>query len=88
MVWALRHLARAATIDPPPEFGPFVATLRDANRPSLADGPHGSASFLFGDAGLDLLHWTVHTSEALARRLLDTVQGNACATRSYAGMTA
>lgn len=28
-----------------------------------------------GGGGLDLLHWTVHPSEALARRLFDTVLG-------------
>ena len=76
VVWALRHLARCGAIDAPPDFAAFVATLRDANRLQLADSHHGMASYLFGDAGLDLLHWTLQPGQALAQRLFDTVQGN------------
>ena len=76
VIWALRYLARVGAIKPPPDFLPFVATLREANRPLLAGHPHGTASYLFGDAGLDLLHWTLQPGGALAQRLFDTVQGN------------
>jgi Lanthionine synthetase C-like protein len=76
VVWALRHLARQGVIDAVPDFTAYVATLRDANRPVLADHPHGSASFLFGEAGLDLLDWTLRPDDAVAQRLFDTVRGN------------
>jgi len=76
VIWALRHLARSGAIGALPDFTPFVATLRAANRPLLADSQHGSASYLFGDAGLDLLHWTLQPDDALEQRLFDTVQGN------------
>jgi hypothetical protein len=55
VVWALRYLAQAGAIHGLPDFTPFVAMLREANRALLADSQHGSASYLFGDAGLDLL---------------------------------
>ncbi|MDP3820882.1 MAG: LanC-like protein [Burkholderiales bacterium] len=76
VIWALRHLAQGGAIEALPDFTPFVATLREANRPLLADSHHGSASYLFGDAGLDLLHWALQPDEAVARRLFDTVRGN------------
>ena len=76
VVWALRHLWQGGAIQAPPDFTPLVATLREANRPLLADSQHGSASYLFGDSGLDLLHWTLQPAPALAQRLFDTVQGN------------
>src|SRR5664279_151263 len=58
VIWALRHLAKRGAIEGLPHFTRFVPTLREANRPLLADYQHGTASYLFGDAGLDLLHWT------------------------------
>jgi len=76
VIWALRHLAQGGEIEALPDFTPFVATLREANRPMLADSQHGSASYLCGDAGLDLLHWTLQPDKALGERLFDTVQGN------------
>jgi hypothetical protein len=76
VIWSLRHLAQGGAIDAPPDFTPFVATLRQANRPLLAGREHGTASYLFGDAGLDLLHWTLQPDAALAQRLFDAVQGN------------
>ena len=76
VIWALRHLEQCGAIEALPDFTPFVATLREANRPLLAPYQHGSASYLFGDAGLDLLHWTLQPSETLEQRLFDTVQGN------------
>src|SRR5947207_3176773 len=51
VIWALRHLAQSGAIGALPDFTPFVATLREANRPLLADSQHGSASYLFGDGG-------------------------------------
>ena len=76
VIWALRHLELRGAIEALPDFAPFVATLREANRPLLADSHHGSASCLFGDAGLDLLHWTLQPDPALGQRLFATVQGN------------
>ena len=67
VIWALRHLAQAGVIEALPDFIPFVATLRDANQPLLADNHNGSASYLFGDAGLDLLHWALQPGEAVAQ---------------------
>lgn len=76
VIWALRHLAQHGATETWPDFTPFVATLREANRPLLADSQHGNASYLFGDAGLLLLHWTLQPDEALGRQLFDTVQDN------------
>lgn len=76
VIWALQYLAQRGAIEASPDFTPFVGTLREANRPLLADSQHGSASYLFGDAGLDLLHWTVQPNKVLGQRLFDTVQGN------------
>jgi hypothetical protein len=76
VVWALRHLAQAGAIAPVPDFSDFVATLRLANRPLLAESKHGTASYLFGDSGLDLLHWTLQPGAEVAQRLFDCVQGN------------
>jgi hypothetical protein len=76
VIWALRYLKQGGAIEALPDFTPFVATLRETNRPLLADSQHGSASYLFGDAGLDLLHWTLQPDKALEQRLFDTVQGN------------
>ena len=57
-------------------FQALCRHVGEANRRLLADSQHGSASYLFGDAGLDLLHWTFHPNPALGQRLFDTVQGN------------
>jgi len=76
VIWALRHLVQHGATETWPDFTPFVATLREANKPLLADSRHGSATYLFGDAGLLLLHWTLQPDEALARQLFDTVHGN------------
>ena len=76
VIWALQHLWKSGAVETLPDFRPFVGTLRESNQPLLADSRHGNASFLFGDAGLDLLHWTLQPSEALSQRLFRTVQGN------------
>ncbi len=76
VIWALRHLAQSGAIEELPDFTAFVATLREANRPFLADSQHGSASYLLGDAGIDLLHWSQRPDKALGQRLFDTVRGN------------
>ena len=79
VVLALHHLARAGAIDatrPLPDFLPLLTRLRDVNHASLADHRHGSASFLLGDVGMDLLLWTMQPGEALAQRLHDGIAGN------------
>jgi hypothetical protein len=76
VIWALRHLEKSGAIKGLPDFASFVARLREANQPLLAGGHHGSASYLFGDAGLDLLHWTLQPDDTLSQRLFDTVRGN------------
>lgn len=79
VIWALRHLARAGALRAMPglpDFAPFVATLRELNRAFLADSRHGTASFLLGDVGIDLLQWMLEPDEALAQRLHDAIRGN------------
>lgn len=79
VVLALRHLARAGAIAPTwglPDFGPLLARLREVNHAGLADHRHGSASFLIGDVGMDLLLWTLQPGEALAQRLHESIAGN------------
>jgi hypothetical protein len=76
VIWALRHLEQAGAIDGLPDFKPFVATLRQANSLLLTDSQHGTASYLFGDAGLDLLQWSLEPDEDIARHLFDAVQSN------------
>ena len=79
VVLALRHLARAGAIaegQALPEVGPLLAQLREANHAVLADHRHGSASFLLGDVGMDLLLWTLRPDEALAHRLHAAITGN------------
>ncbi len=76
VIWALRYLEQRGVMEALPDFPPFVATLREANRPLLADSRHGSAPYLFGDAGFDLLDWTLQRDEALGQHLFDTVRGN------------
>jgi hypothetical protein len=79
VVLALRHLARAGAIGAGqalPEFGPLLARLRDVHHAGLADARHGSASFLIGDVGMELLLWTLQPGEALAQRLHQAISGN------------
>lgn len=79
VVLALRHLARAGAIGPTralPDFGPLLARLRDVNHAGLADHRHGSASWLIGDVGLDLLLWSLQPDEALAQRLHQVITDN------------
>lgn len=79
VVLALRHLARAGAIGPTralPDFGPLLARLRDVNHAGLADHRHGSASWLIGDVGLDLLLWSLQPDEALAQRLHQAITDN------------
>jgi lanthionine synthetase-like protein len=76
VIWALRYLAEAGAVKTLPDFTAFAATLRDANRTLISDSQHGTASYLFGDAGLDLLHWTMQPNGDLAQRVFDAVQNN------------
>lgn len=79
VVLALQHLARAGAIDAArllPDFVPLLTRLREANHASLAEHRHGSASFLLGDVGTDLLLWSLQPGEALAQRLHEAIAGN------------
>ncbi len=76
VVWALHWLQRGGAVDGLPDFRDFVASLVQLNRPFLADSQHGSASYLMGEVGLDLLHWTLQPSEVLAQRLHDNIRAN------------
>ena len=76
---ALRHLARAggsAPGRPLPDALPLLARLREVNHAGVADHRHGTASFLIGDVGMDLLLWTLQPGEALAQRLHEAISGN------------
>lgn len=79
VVLALRHLARASAMAPTPalpDFGSLLARLRDVNHAGLAEHQHGSASFLLGDVGMDLLLWTLQPDEVIAQRLQTAITGN------------
>lgn len=76
VVLALRHLARRAAAARLPDFNPLVAGLYARHHPLLADARHGSASWLLGDVGIDLLHWTLAPDEALLQRLHASILGN------------
>lgn len=79
VVLALRHLARSGAMAPDgawPDAGPLLMRLREVNHAGLADHRHGSASFLIGDVGMDLLLWTLQPDEAIAQRLHAAIAGN------------
>ena len=77
VVWALQWLQRGDALDAPlPDLSGFVARLVELNLPFLADSQHGSASFLMGNVGLDLLHWTLQPDAALAQRVHDSIRAN------------
>jgi hypothetical protein len=79
VVLALRHLARSGAIAPDgawPDVGPLLMRLREVNHAGLAGHRHGSASFLIGDVGMDLLLWTLLPDEAIAQRLHEAIAGN------------
>ena len=77
VIWALQWLQRAGALDRSlPDLSSLIARLVELNRPFLADSQHGSASFLMGEAGLDLLAWTQQPDAALAQRLHDTIRAN------------
>ncbi len=75
-IWALDHLARAGAIEQPIDFAPFVADIVERSQRELASEQHGTASYLFGVAGLLLLQWTQSHDAGIADRLFDVVQGN------------
>ncbi len=76
VVWALEHLARAGAIQHKPDFRAFVAGLLRKNRVNLGEPQHGTQSYLLGDAGLLLLHWTLSHDDAVADALFEAVRNN------------
>lgn len=76
VVLAWRHLAQRGAAPAPPDFVALVAGLCARNHAALAGHRHGSASYLLGDTGLDLLHWTLAPDPALLQRLHDSILGN------------
>ncbi len=76
VVLALRFLAQRGAAVHLPDFTPLVAGLYTRHHPLLADARHGSASWLLGDVGIDLLHWTLAPEEALLQRLHASILGN------------
>ncbi len=76
VVLALRHLARRGAAAGLPDFSPLVATLYQRQRAELAGYRHGSASFLLGTTGIDLLQWTLSGDPALLERLHADIQAN------------
>lgn len=76
VVWALRWLARAGATPAAPDFAVFTATLAARNRADLGDSRHGTASYLIGEVGLDLLHWSMQPDDTVEQRLHDGIRGN------------
>jgi hypothetical protein len=76
VVWALEHLARAGVIERRHDFADFAAAIVDLNHADLEGAEHGTQSYLLGDAGLQLLQWTLAPDGALADRLFETVRSN------------
>ena len=76
VVLALRHLAQRGAAADLPDFTPLVAGLYTRHHPEIFKARHGSASWMLGDVGIDLLHWTMAPDEALLQRLHASIQGN------------
>lgn len=76
IIWALEHLARGGAVTRQHDFLPFVAGIVARNRAQIGQPQHGTQSFLIGDAGLLMLHWSLDPSEAVAAQLLQVVRSN------------
>ena len=75
-IWALRDLAAQDAITLRTDFLPVIEAGPAQLRSSLADYPHGSASFLCGESGALLLQWMATRRADVAERLFDVVKGN------------
>ncbi len=79
VIWALDHLAREGAIDAHgvDTDSAFVDGIVDRNRAGIEGSQHGTASYLFGDAGLLLLQLRRRPDAAgVDDRLFDVVKGN------------
>lgn len=75
-IWALEHLAEVGAVDKRWDFRAFVPGLAAQQVAALGDSPHGTASFLIGESGLQLLAWKLTRDDHVAQRLFEVVQGN------------
>ena len=74
---ALRHLARRSVKAPlPGDAVDLLAAHRVRLAADLADYRHGSASFLLGTTGIDLLRWRLTGDDTLLAPLHAAVAGN------------
>ena len=69
VLWALRHLAGQGAVSLKTDFSPLVDGVVERNRVLLEGDTEGTASYLFGDAGLLLLQW----QRVLCRRVYEAV---------------
>lgn len=76
VIWALEHLARGGAVARQHDFLPFVAGIVARNRARIGEPQHGTQSFLIGDAGLLMLHWSLDPGEAVAAQLMQVVRSN------------
>ena len=76
VVWALRYLSARGAITLKTDHTPPLAEWAQRNRAINAGDTEGTASYLFGDAGLLLLHWQMTRDAALADALHAVVLGN------------
>ncbi len=74
--WALRDLAAQGAIEAPRDCSPWLHGWAALARANLKDSQHGTASYLMGESGVLLLHWTFTREAALADALFAMVQGN------------
>lgn len=75
-IWALRDLAAQDAITLRTDFLPVIEAGPGQLRSSMADYPHGSASFLCGESGALLLQWMATRRGEVAERLFAVVKGN------------
>ncbi len=74
--WALRDLASQGALSTTIDARPWLPLLAERTRESLLGDQHGTASYLCGESGVLLLHWSFTREPALADALLAIVQGN------------
>lgn len=74
--WALRDLASQGAIEPVLDPRPWLAELAPRARAAVAHEAHGTASYLAGECGAMLLHWSVTREPAVADALHALIRGN------------